>query len=293
MTVLKVFAAMCLAVYSAFAWFYKKLFSVFMDFDTKLKMILGIPFLIVALTPPFLISSPFLWVFHPDWGVYSEGIRVGMIHDWASDQQHFYDVFYTNEGQMFLGNQSVAWTNPDTHKEENPWKFSSSNYILEEYQPMSLGRQVVVHYKQVLWKWNSINGLTNYRVMSIEPVNAHLVDKLMTKDKDGKDVNGCGDIVSSAGGVINQRGSAPFAGRIVRVSTTGNVIDSWEALIQKGDSGGAFIPMSITDSSIKACADLFAASNVMSVIYYELSRVPNPLTRKTNYEIIGIEKVVQ
>ncbi len=279
MLVWMVFVSVCLAVYNAFVWFYKKLFAIFVKYSTRTKAILAVPFLIVAITPLFLISSPFLWVFHPDWGTYSEGYRMGMIHDWGPDRQHFYDVFATNEGQMFLGYQSTAWTNPVTGKEENPWKFSSSTSALKRYEPVTLGRQVVVHYRQVLWQWNMLDGQTDYRVIDVAPIDPSLAP------------DHCGDITENASGYIDRR-SAPFAGRLVKSSTKGNLAKSYEQLIQLGDSGGKFRPMSILDPKIKECADLFVRSGVMAVIHYDLSRMRiNTLARDTNYNIIGIERV--
>ena len=216
----------------------------------------------------------FCFFFHPDFGTYSEGVRMGNVHEWSQVTEHAYSIISTYEGQMYLGNQSTV---DPTDKNVNPWKFSSSRAVMLKYRKTALGQYVVIHYRQVLFRLNFWNGDTDYRVISVEPVDPSLAPQ------------SCGTDVTHSG--FNDSKNGPFSGRFVKVSLKGNVFKSNEVMIQKGDSGNGFQPLSITNQAVADCATLFARSGVMADINYEQTRIiVNPTAQDTNYNIIGLSR---
>jgi hypothetical protein len=279
----KVLGTIAMAAYSGLLWFYARIYSTFMGMSTKWKAVVGIPLVIIAIVPFIILAIPVAYVFHPDIGVWSDGYRMGTINEWGADRVHWYDPITTYEGEMFLGHLSTGgtWISPVTHEEEQPWRFSSSAGVMDEYRPKTFGHEVWVHYHQPLWRLNKWNGETNYRVFDVEEV-----DLSLAPDK-------CGN-VSSNGGIFDRR-AIPITGHMVKVSDTGSthLTASYEARIQKGDQGNTFQDMSISSTEIRDCAVKFLKSGAQITVFYDqtYTRSASNPTADTLLNIVGIEKV--
>lgn len=267
-------AAVCLGIFASLRWYYTWLVSSFFGLSNHLKLWFAAPAGIAALFPVFVFGLLLAYPFHPDFGTFSDGYRMGTITD-------FGPVGYwitTYEGEMHLGYNSQPWNDPDDPSTpENPWKFSAYGSSYRAYQTLPPRKHVVAHYHQPLFRLNFLDGNTDYRVLETVPVDPKLAPEQ------------CGDVVQHRG-MLDIRSGMP-TGYLVKDSEKGVLTKSWEIQIQKGDGGGTPMNLSITDPKIKACADLFIKSGLLAQFNYDTTLVRNPTQQDTSHTVVGIRRV--
>lgn len=193
------------------------------------KLILGL-FLLTVLG----MAGGAVFVF----GDYSDGYRMGMLSTFEMDG--YVPFFKSGEGQLLLGRDSsplaVEYKTSDgatVPKEFNPWHFSVSQGKASPFLPLT-GSQVWIHYREHRF---NLSLLRNTRHEAVEAAR----------------VSGGKPTPASMEGnkpVLLGRSEGVRTGRIVKASLKGNVIGTWEIVLQVGDAGNHFKPLSIDDRAL-------------------------------------------
>ena len=84
------------------------------------------------------------------------------------------------------------------------------------------------------------------------------------------------------------RSDGERVGYLTKVSDRGNLIKTYEVILQLGNAGNQFLAMSILDNDIYKCAQAFLQSGMRVRVNYKQSLIRNPTTRDTTYDIVGI-----
>lgn len=211
-------------------------------------------------------------------GDYSNGWRMGQLTKFSV--KGF--VNKSGEGQMLMGSESTPYiiSSTDekgntTKKTINPWYFSSSNS--SKWKPLndSVGEYVSIRYQQSHIR-NPIAADTDYEVMEVHPIQ-----KPLTKTCEAKKY------------IKGSKSLGKRVGRIVKASTKGTFVNSYEVMIQQGNSGNQFKNMSISeDTALYNCALEFLKAGQKVKLYYDESLINiEILSRNTSYDIVKIEPV--
>lgn len=202
-------------------------------------------------------------------GTYSHGFRIGELTKFSVKGLTSWTK--SGEGQMLLGNESTPYKTPgDNPKEINPWRFSAMDKAIQAKLNQNMGEYVVLGYNQARVKYPNVD--TEYEITSVEQLQPKLTKTCMAKkwEKGAK---------TKAGKRV---------GRIVKASTKGTAIKSWELLIQQGNAGNQFKHMSISsDEDLYKCAIEFLKTGQKVKITYTEKYMS--LGEETNYDIIKIE----
>lgn len=201
---------------------------------------------------------------------YSEGYRMGELSKLSVKGV----LSKTGEGELLMGNDSAPWVVTDGEQRivKNPWAFSADAKAAQRYQHM-VGEYVIVHYREIMMNMNPLGGDTNYRLISVRPVDRSQI------------VSPC---AASAGG---SKSSGQRVGRIVKVSQKGAISKTNEVTMQVGNAGGQFLDMSVSDPVLYACARNWLFSGRKVKVTYRQSFFRNPLGADTTYQIVKIEPV--
>ena len=179
-----------------------------------------------------------------------------------------------------MGRESVpyikTWTDTDgkVHRKViNPWYFSSTNKKLWPKINAYKGQYVIMEYKQAHIKLPNVD--TDYEILNIEPIHEKL------------------NKVCRAKNYIKGSKSEGFrVGRIVKASSKGTLVNSYEIMLQVGNSGSQFKNLSITDPDLFKCAvDYLKAGQKVTITYSESIINLNLLSRETKYDVISIEPI--
>lgn len=189
-------------------------------------------------------------------GAYSEGYRMGMLSSFASDG--YIPFFKSGEGQMLLGRESsplaMDYKTSDGNivsKDFNPWHFSTNQKEISKYQTQT-GRTVWLYYKQHRYNLSPLRN-TVYEAIDVAPVsNQSPTPPFCETEKP----------------MLLGRSEGVRAGRIVKASTKGNVIDTWEVVLQVGEAGNQFKPMSVDNRQMYDFAVQCLKSGKMVTVSY-------------------------
>ncbi len=225
-------------------------------------VVLGALFYAGAMVAAFADYMPF--------NTYSEGWRMGLL---SKVSLRGNPLFKSVEGELLMGNDSSATVVREGGKVlfANPWEYSASRGQLPELQQAS-GKTVAIHYRQIKLQLTRINGDTDYRVMEVQPVDPSSAPQ------------GCG----VQGSTRSTRSDGERVGYLAKVSDRGNVIKTYEVILQLGNAGNQFLAMSILDGAIYRCAQDFLKSGMRVRVNYKQSLIRNPAARDTTYDIVGI-----
>ncbi|WP_051261468.1 hypothetical protein [Desulfovibrio inopinatus] len=189
-----------------------------------LSFLIGLCLLVTSATPALSV------------GKYSEGYRMGLLSKY-SDKGY---LIKTGEGEIMLGRDSSAATESFTDKEGktidatiNPWRFSASRSKSDEIMKY-VGEYVWVKYREEMINMSFKD--TDYRLQEIDFVTR-------------KDPNPLSYEIKKPSGFL-AKSEGMRAGRIVKASRKGNLIKTWEVIVQLGNAGNQFVPMSISDESL-------------------------------------------
>jgi hypothetical protein len=206
-------------------------------------------------------------------GNYSHGWRVGQITKFSVKGL----LFKSGEGQMLMGRESTPYIigHDDEKITVNPWYFSVSDKAVQRQLKDVMGDYAVLEYKQVRLKSPKVD--TDYEIVGVSPV-AEKLDKVCV----AKDYN-----------KGHKSESGTRVGRIVKASSKGTFVDSFELLLQQGNSGNQFKHMSISkDPALFECAvDYLKAGQKVKITYSESFFNMDIIGRETNYDIIKIEPI--
>lgn len=206
-------------------------------------------------------------------GEYSNGYRMGEVTKFSMKGL----MMKSGEGQMLMGSESTPYITTDSDGNKttiNPWYFSVSDKVMRGKVNNAIGQYVVVGYSQSHIK--NINVDTSYEITSVEGISQPRTE-------------GCTASNYTSG--IKSEGKR--TGRIVKASSKGVMVDSWEIMIQQGNSGNQFKNMSISkDQTLYDCAVEFLKAGQKVVIEYDQSAVNlNVFGRNTTYDVISIQPV--
>lgn len=210
-------------------------------------------------------------------GTYSIGYRMGQLTKFSIK-----GIFTkSGEGEMLVGSESTPLiiTNTDsegntTRTVINPWRFSSTNKNVQNELSTRVGDYVVVTYKQAQLH-NPLGTDTDYEITSVSSIMEPLKDSCTATNYTKGD-----------------KSSGVRVGRIVKASSKGAFVKSYEITMQQGNSGNQFHKMSITkDKGLYNCAVNFLKAGQKVKIYYSQSLLNLSLNRSTTYDIVKIEPV--
>lgn len=199
-------------------------------------------------------------------GTYSTGFRFGELTKYGVK-----GIFISSgEGQMMLGNNSSSLSPSDESAFENPWRYSVTGEKMQKRVKESLGSSVILGYTQSHIKYPNVD--TDYDVTSVSSLTPHHKEGCITKDYNK--------------GI---KSNTTRVGRIVKASTRGTLFNSYEVMIQMGNSGNHFKKLSITVESIYDCAVKFLMSGQKVKVEYAESFINMDITgRETPYDIVSI-----
>ena len=225
-------------------------------------ILLGVLFYAGGLVAGFADYMPF--------NTYSDGWRMGML---SKVSLRGNPLFKSVEGELLMGNDSSATVVKEADQVEfaNPWEFSAARSQLPELQQIG-GKTVAIHYRQLKLQLTRINGDTDYRVLEVKPVDLSAAPQ------------GCGVQGTSR----STRSDGERVGYLTKVSDRGNLIKTYEVILQLGNAGNQFLAMSILDNDIYKCAQAFLQSGMRVRVNYKQSLIRNPTARDTTYDIVGI-----
>lgn len=210
-------------------------------------------------------------------GEYSTGYRMGQITKSSVKGLMMKSV----ESQMLMGSESTPLVRTKTDSEGkpyqvtiNPWYFSSPDLSMMKVLEPLVGEYAVIQYKQ--YHLSAPNVDTDYEVVNVLPI-AEPMNKTCTAQSyhDGM----------KSGGIR--------VGRIVKASTKGVLVNSYEIMMQQGNAGNQFKNMSISsDPALYECAVQFLKAGQKVKVHYSQSIVNlDLLGRNTSYDIVKIEPV--
>jgi len=205
-------------------------------------------------------------------GQYSHGWRVGQVTKFSIKGL----MFKSGEGQMLMGRESTPYVigTGKNKKTVNPWYFSSTDKAVQAELNNRIGDYAVLEYKQVQVKSPKVD--TDYEILAVEDIAPEYDKVCMAKDfHDG------------------MKSEGKRVGRIVKASTKGRFIDSFEILMQQGNSGNQFKHLSISkDKELFDCAVMYLkAGQKVKITYSESLFNLDLIGRETNYDIVKIEPV--
>ena len=210
-------------------------------------------------------------------GNYSNGYRMGQLTKFSVKGM----MFKSGEGQMLVGSESTPYvkTSKDSDgnvvkKTINPWYFSSTDKQMWEKLQNSVGDYVVIEYQQ-----SHIKGLdvdTDYEVKDVYGITEPLSETCMARSY-----------------TSGSKSEGTRVGRIVKASEKGTIANSYEIMMQMGNSGNQFKNLSISeDQQLYDCAVRYLKAGQKVKIHYDESHINmNVMGRETNYDIVKLEPV--
>lgn len=210
-------------------------------------------------------------------GIYSTGYRMGQLTKFSIK-----GIFTkSGEGEMLVGSESTPLiiTSTDsegntTRKVINPWKFSSTNKSMQDKLASNIGDYVYVTYKQAQVH-NPLGTDTDYEITSVNSIESP-INKVCIANAYEKGSKSTGTRV----------------GRVIKASSKGTFVKSYEITMQQGNSGNQFHKMSISkDKELYKCAIDYLKAGQKVKIYYSQSLLNLSLSRSTTYDIVKIEPV--
>lgn len=208
---------------------------------------------------------------------YSNGWRMGQLTKFSLKGL----ISKSGEGQMLVGSESTPYvitsTDSDgntTRKTINPWYFSSNEKTMQQSLMNNIGEYVVIKYKQAHIR-NFLASDTDYSVTGVlpiaDPLSKTCKAKTWSKGSKSKGVR---------------------VGRIVKASTKGTFVNSFEVMVQQGNSGNQFKNMSISeDKALFDCAVQYLKAGQKVKIHYDQSHFNLSFARNSTYDIVKIEPV--
>jgi hypothetical protein len=203
-------------------------------------------------------------------GTYSAGVGMGRLIKCSVRGV----VANSTECQINLGKDGDVWVKKQENsdgksvtEQMNPWAFSGSASainVLSKYE----GSYVWVDYVQDQIS-HGLTRDTDYTVTSVSEVT--------------RKVPACSAVGSKTG---NYSEGSVF-GRIVKSSTKGTAIDSWELIIQRGESGKDFVEMSVDSKEVFECAKEWVKSGKPALVRYTQKFFT--VTNNTTYSVYKIE----
>ena len=203
---------------------------------------------------------------------YSEGYRLGRVIKYSVKGY----MTKSGEGQMMMGREGTEWItgSGDSKTVRNPWAFSS---VLDKSNLINgyIGKYAVIHYEEVQLN-NRMSYDTPYRVLDVQKVNKTLP------------FNDIFEIPCPMG----EKSQGIRVGRIVKVSKKGRMVDTCEIIVQVGNSGGTFVPMSITDPAMYDHAIKVLYSSKMVNVHYVDVGISNIMSfNDSKYRVWKIEYI--
>ena len=224
--------------------------------------------LLLALT--LLITQPVL-------ADYSNGYRMGQLTKFSLK-----GIFTkSGEGELLVGSESTPLIVTSTDSEGNttrtvinPWRFSSTNKGMQSKLARNVGEYVVVQYKQAHIR-NIVAADTDYEITSVSSITSPVTSTCKAKAYES-----------------GSKSTGVRVGRIVKASTKGTFVDSYEVTMQQGNSGNQFHSMSISkDKQLYKCAIKFLKAGQKVKVHYSQSHFNLSLSRNTTYDIVKLEPI--
>lgn len=208
-------------------------------------------------------------------GEYSTGIRLGQITKFGVKGI----MIKSGEGQMLMGRESTPYILPKDGntpaKIINPWSFSvpMKNKGIISSLKESQGEYVVLKYKQSHIKLPNVD--TDYEVTEVINLKEKVTEPCKTKNY-----------------IKGNKSQSTRIGRLVKMSSKGTFINSFEVMIQQGNSGNQFKNLSITDPEMYKCSQKFLMSGQKVKITYSQSLFNTEIfSRSTSYDIVKIAPI--
>jgi len=209
-------------------------------------------------------------------GDYSNGYRIGMLTKFSVKGL----MFKSGEGQMLMGREStpyVYWKGSGDSRRKvtvNPWYFSSTSKNIQRKLMENIGTYVVLKYKQSHVKMPNVD--TDYEIVDV-----------------GLPTRSFGKVCVAKNYHKGHKSEGARVGRIVKLSEKGTMFNSYELIVQQGNSGNQFKNMSLpNDKNMFNCALAALKSGKMVKVTYSQSIVNlDIIGRSTSYDAIRIEEV--
>jgi hypothetical protein len=208
-------------------------------------------------------------------GDYSVGYRLGMLTKYSVSGI----VNKSGEGEINLGREGTPLfsTDKDGHRSyTNPWAFSSTDLskFNDKFMNQFAGEYVVVEYRQDFMNLG-ISQKTGYNITNIARI-----------DQNNKPVS-CVDPAAEKSG---SKSDGFRVGRIVKASTKGVASKSFEVMIQQGNAGNQYFPLSALSREMYECAVKNLKSAKPVKVFYSKAWINmNFLSQDSNYAIWKIE----
>lgn len=203
-------------------------------------------------------------------GTYSQGYRMGQLTKFSIKGL----VFKSGEGQMLMGAESTSLTkgSGENKKLINPWYFSSVDKNIHRKLNANVGEYVVLSYNEAQFKYSNVN--TAYDITEVIPISSPVSETCTaTSYREGNKSQGT------------------MVGRIVKASSKGTVVKTWELMFQQGNSGNQFKNMTISkDPALFECAVRFLKAGQKVKIYYTESHF-NMSFNDTAYDVFKLEPI--
>jgi len=210
-------------------------------------------------------------------GDYSHGYRMGTLSSF--ERRGYVPFLKSGEGQLLLGRESsplaADYTTSDGFrvlKDFNPWRFSVNQGESPEYEKL-IGRQSWLEYRE--HRYN----LSLLRETPYEAQNAGEITRAAPAPP----------VYEVKKPMTLGRSEGVRAGRLVKVSTKGKVLNTWEIVLQVGDAGNQFKPMSIDDEGMYAYAIKWLKTGNAVNVHYVDKGVMKFDFNDTPYEVWKIE----
>lgn len=204
-------------------------------------------------------------------GTYSEGYRMGQITKFSVKGL----MTKSGEGQMLMGREGTPYIiygkdsdGNTTKRVINPWYFSAEISQADKINEFS-GEYAWIRYEQAQIR-NFISYDTDYMVKEIDKPTKEEPVECIDRKADGSKSEGF------------------RVGRIVKASKKGHLSDSYEIIIQVGNSGNQFKHMSIISPDMFQCAVDTLKSGKKVKIEYSQSFFHNPLGQDSSYNVKSI-----
>lgn len=233
----------------------------------KFSLIIGVILLLIAgfaLGPKLFLAAT----------NYSAGYRAGKLTKFDTDGY----FLKTGEGQLLLGNLSSplaqAYQTSDGYqvaKDFNPWHFSTDSGLISRSTGL-VGREVWVKY--VEHNYNLSFRKTKYQALELDQASGSTVPKPFME-------------VEKPFGLPKTEGAR--GGRIVKASSRGKLVDTFEIVLQMGDAGNQFKALSISDAPLFDYAVSCLKSGKTVVVKYVDQGVMQFNFNDTPYYVYRIE----
>ncbi|TLN19648.1 hypothetical protein FDZ71_04815, partial [bacterium] len=206
---------------------------------------------------------------------YSDGYRMGMVTKFSEKGW----VITTGEGQMLLGRDSSPITADYKTSEGdvvpanlNPWSFSTGSKMMGKAGSL-VGRKAWLHYNQYFLNISFRD--TDYEALDAGELSPPPSRKSMEVEKP----------------LAITKSEGVRAGRIVAASKRGKVVNTWELMLQLGDAGNQFKPLSVSDEGLFNYAVECLKSGQLVTVKYVNEGVLKVNLNETPYVVYAIALV--